>query len=1127
MKKPLPICRCGCRPQWVRACMLRFFLALGLFACSGTFIVATSNAQANPTVTLSLSGASLLDAFREIGRQTGYDFIYTHEMLDRAGKVSVNVDNADIAGTLGELLRTTPLTFRIEGETVVIRYRAEQQAPSSANSVTGHVTDKTGAPLVGVTVIPDGGARATASDQSGIYTITVLAATRQIRFSFIGMKTVHVAYTGQKTIDVVMEEEDTTIEEVVVTGIFDKPRESYTGAATLISAAELAKAGTGNLINMISVIDPSFFIAEDNVAGSDPNRENMDIRMRGSTSLFVGMREVQDDVRNLSASNLPLFILDGFEVSLRQVLDLDPSTVESVTLLKDASATALYGSRGANGIMVINKKKPRQGQIMITYRGNLNVSAPDLTSYNLLNAADKLDYEVAAGLYTSGSVEGQVSLDNLYSLRRAEVERGVDTYWLKYPVRVGVGQRHSLRLEGGDQSLIYAGSFSLDNTLGVMKGSKRNTLSGSINLQYTYKRLRIQDEIGVISNRAFNSPYGGFSTYATLNPYWKPYGDDGKLKQLLTTYPVKGIYPGNPLYDASLPYRDDTRYDQYYNNISVTWEPAAGLKASGNFRVMRSVGSSDRFISPLHSSFSAWMGSDYTRRGSYTYGTNSTNSYEGRIQINYNRTFADRHMLYAGFNFDFGQNKMESNMVKGEGYAPSKMVQLGLAAAYERNGSPSSSDAYTRRVGAVLTANYTYDNRYFLDVSGRMDGSSQFGTNKRMAPFWSVGAGWNVHREEFMEGIDDVSYLRLRSSYGTSGSQNFSAWQARTTFQYYKGISYHYWQGAYMMALGNPDLKWQTTGEFNGGLEFGLFNNSWRLTADYYIKRTHGVLMDIDIPTAGGFGNYKSNLGEVENRGFELTTVLFLLRNTQNRISWSVNGSVRQNSNRVLKISNAVEALNEALLTGSSTAGSPAFLVREGQSLNTMYAVKSLGIDPSTGQELFEKADGTHTFIWDTHDRVACGVTDPDLWGSFGTAFRYKGLSLNVALSYRTGGYIYNSTLVNKVENVDPYYNVDRRVYDSRWKEPGDQVLFKSVMLYNQNTNASTRFVMEEHSLDCRLINVAWEPDAEWVKRNLGLRFVSVGLSTENLFRISSVRQERGTSYPFARTFSMSLTARF
>ena len=260
------------------------------------------------------------------------------------------------------------------------------------------------------------------------------------------------------------------MDEVVVTGIFTKAKESYTGAVTTITAKDLQRVGNRNLVSSIRNIDPSFNIADNIDIGSDPNKLP-DITVRGSSSLDVGVRDLQEDSRSTQSTNQPLFIMDGFEITLERMMDLDENQVESITLLKDASATAMYGTRGANGVVVIVTKKPEAGRIRVTYKGSLNIEAPDLTSYDLLNAREKLQYEWAAGLYENTNANQTQELWDLYNQRKMDAERGVNTYWLKYPVRTGVGHKHSLRFEGGDEVYRYSVGLSYNDIAGAMKGT--------------------------------------------------------------------------------------------------------------------------------------------------------------------------------------------------------------------------------------------------------------------------------------------------------------------------------------------------------------------------------------------------------------------------------------------------------------------------------------------------------------------------------------------------------------------------------------------------------------------------------------------------------------------------------
>jgi hypothetical protein len=474
--------------------------------------------------------------------------------------------------------------------------------------------------------------------------------------------------------------------------------------------------------------------------------------------------------------------------------------------------------------------------------------------------------------------------------------------------------------------------------------------------------------------------------------------------------------------------------------------------------------------------------------------------------------------------YNFAEEKNETLQISAEGFSATNMGNLGMASAYALGGKPTSNEDHSRRLGGVFNLNYTYNHRYFADFSGKLEGSSKFGSNDRIAPFWSAGIGWNAHHETFLSESDVFNYLRFRLSYGTTGAQNFSPYQALMTFRFFGLENYQYWQGAYLLGLGNPDLTWQKTNQFNAGLEVALKNNRLRLNVDLYDKLTEDMLTDINLPPASGFNSYKANLGEVRNRGIEVSAHAYLINEREQDILWSISGSLAHNKNKITKISNYLEFLNNELLELSGS--NPSFLYKEGESMNTIYAVRSLGIDPANGQELFSRRDGSKTYTWEAKEKVACGVNEPAAWGTFSSKFRYKGLSLNVVFGYRVGGYSYNQTLVDKVENQDPWINGDRRVLYDRWKSPGDHAYFKSVT-NTSATRASSRFVMKENTLECRTVNVDYEFNPAWLKKNLPLEYLSVGAYAEDLFRSSTIRQERGLYYPFARKFSMSLSARF
>ncbi len=1097
---------------------LMLFFTLGLSA---------STLGQQERVNLNLKDVSIKALFDEIQKQTDLSFVFNTEQAEKLGMFSVKAVNETVESVLRKVLKNTGMIFEFDGRLIIVRPEPEKKNVEKL-TVTGNVKDERGETLPGVTIRIKNTALGFVTDIDGNFKFDIPKQdTVVLVFSFVGYRMREVSLKDNHPLSIIMEEDIKEVEEVVVTGVFTKPKESYTGAVTTISAKELSRVGNRNILTSIRNIDPSFNIAENINIGSDPNKLP-DITIRGNASLGVDMKELQGDTKNRQSPNQPLFIMDGFEISLERMMDLDDSQVESVTLLKDASATAMYGTRGANGVVVIVSKKPEPGRIRVTYKGALNIEAPDLTSYDLLNAREKLQYEFAAGLYESPNAEQHQELIDLYNQRRVEAERGVNTYWLKYPVRTGIGHRHSLRLEGGDQIFRYAAGISYNDVAGAMKGSNRKTFNGNVLLSYTNKGFTFQNDLQVSYNRSYNSPYGTFSDFAKINSYWKPYDDKGDIVKVLENYRYislsKTNFVFNPLYNALLPSKNESRYTQIQNNFMAEWNILPELFIRARFGITFRNDRSDIYKSAKHTDFDGYSAEDYDRKGTYSYGTGEAFNYEADFTVNYTKTFAQKHQLYMGLSYSFAQEKLEDYKIVAEGISNINMDFLGMANQYQKDGRPSGSESLARRLGGIINVNYTYARRYFVDVSAKMEGSSKFGKDNRTAPFWSVGAGWNMHNEAFMAENKLLHVARVKFSYGTSGSQSFDPYQAMTTYRDYEGINYKGWYGSYLIAMGNRDLGWQKTNQLDFGLELEFLNGRIRFNADVYNKVTNDLLSDINLPSSSGFESYKANVGKVVNNGVELALNAYLIRDTGRDMIWIVGGTFAHNKNEIKKISNSLEALNEQMNT--QDGGNPSFMLKEGQSTKTIFAVKSKGIDPSNGKEIYVKSDGTETYTWDPKDKVACGVEEPKYWGNLNTMFRYKGITLNAVFAYRCGGQMYNYTLINKVENILPFDNADKRVLYDRWKEPGDKVFFKSVKDFT-STNATSRFVMDENTLECRSLSLAYDWDSDWLKKNLNISYLTITGYMEDVFRVSSVKQERGLSYPFSRKFSASLVVRF
>ncbi len=1084
-------------------------------------------------VTIRLNNTSLKQVFKEIRQKMGYTFVFNEQIVSREKKVSVDVTSDDVHEILDKCLEGTALSYYIQGDAIVIqaseRKIVRELEKKEEVKITGKVVDKDGTPLPGVTVVIKGTTVGVATDADGNYSIVLPEIKDPVLvFSFVGMKNQEIPVNKRDKIDVQMMENTTEIEGVVVTGIFKKNKEAYTGAVTVITDKELKLSGNKNLLVSIANIDPSFNILTNNEFGSDPNHLPQ-IQIRGAANLPT-LENIQDNTN--TDLNTPLIILDGFEIDLQRMMDLNNDEVASISLLKDGTATAIYGSRGANGVVVITTKEPEAGKLKLTYNGSLNVEVPDLSDYHLLNAREKLELELKMGYYSSNNLNRDLKLKNKYAQRLEDVVRGVDTYWLSKPLRTGVGHRHSLRLEGGDKSFRYAASVQYNGVVGVMKKSDRKSFNAGIDLAYYHDKVIFRNDLSIGVTQSKDSPYGSFSDYTVLNPYWKPYDDEGNLVKLfdddIEFYDGFSKLPKNPLYNATLNMKQSQDYTSIINNFSIEWTPFEGFIARGRAGISSQVSESDNYKPAKHTDFES---DEYKteegmfRKGRYAYSNGKMFNYEFALTLSYAKTFARKHWLYVGVNADLISNKSRNYNFVVEGFLEESLDFLASALQYQKNGKPSGSESTTRSVGIVGNVNYSYDNRYYVDFAFRTDGSSQFGSDKKFAPFYSVGIGWNVEREKFMSNVTFIDRLKIRGSFGQTGSQKFSAYQARAVYSYYLNDRYYQWTGSYQKALENSNLEWQKTNKWNAGMEVNTLKNRLNVVADVYLEKTSNLLSSMDLPYSNGFTSYVENVGKKENRGFELKVTGFLVRDTEKKIIWSVTGALVHNKDKVVKLSPALKAMYTKLLTEGGSL--PNKILQERDSENTIYAVRSMGIDPSNGKELFLKKNGDVSYTWDANDRVACGVSEPKYRGNFSTMFRWRDLSMNISFAYRFGGQLYNSTLVSKVENADKRFNVDKRVSKDRWQNVGERTFYKG--LWDESTtNSTSRFVQDERTLTCQNVHISYNwQNKEWLQKNMGIKALTLSSDISDLFYKSSVKQERGLSYPFSRRFSFSLSMWF
>lgn len=987
--------------------------------------------------------------------------------------------------------------------------------------LSGKVVDSAdGYPLIGVSVSVAGTRQGTVTDLDGLYELKVPKQQCEVLFSYVGYDDKVIAYNLKNASafsKVVMFTNVTQLADVVVTGVYERKKESFTGASATFKTDELKAVGTSNILQSLSTLDPSFKMMESSQFGSNPN-VMPDIEIRGKTSV-AGLKEEYG-----TDPNQPLFILDGFETSLETIMNLNMNRVASVTILKDAASTAIYGSKASNGVVVIETKAPARGRLQLSYKGDYGISLADLSDYNLMNSREKLEFETLAGVYkdNSGDPFAQIRLDDLRNQRMLEIERGVDTYWLSEPIRPGFTHKHNIYAEGGEDKIRYGIGLSLGDVDGVMENSGRQTLEGNVDLIYRTGKFQFSNKLS-INWLDVSNPTVSFAEYAYANPYYRKYNADGSISKYLY-YPEEGVddYPvSNPLWNAHLNNWDVATGFGFTNNFIFEWFATKSLRLRAKFGLTKQDDDEQTRLSPQHSQFDD-VGE--TEKGLYSHTQIKEMIYEGDVAVTFGKLLADKHMVNAVGGFNFSNNHRQIYGYSAVGFTDDQFDAPSFANSYPSGGSPDYNESLKRAASFYLNGGYAYLERYLLDFNYRLDGASMFGTGNRFRNTWSVGAGWNIHKEPFMADSDFFSLLKLRGSVGNPGNQNFSAYQAFSTYKFNGWMTNIFGTGVILNALGNAGLSWQETTNYDLGMDLTFWGERINATFDYYWKYTDPLLAVITTPGSMGVTSVAMNAGSQKTRGWEATLRVSPVYRPSEGIIWNISINATSSRSEYADIGNSFSALNES--GKASLVGTTRYY--DGGSPTAIWAVRSAGIDPATGKELFIKKDGTYSFTYDVNDEVVVGDLQPKVEGLLGTSLYFKGLSIGCYLRYRWGGQVFNSSLFQKVENIgtqEIYNNQDKRALYDRWSENNREAYFKGISLV-QRTEKSSRFVMDDNSLVGESFNIGYEfPDR--IVRKMRLGALNVQLTSSDIFRATSVRVERGIDYPFARTVTMSLGITF
>ena len=708
-------------------------------------------------ISIKTEKMDMIEVLNLIEKESGLSFMYKDIVLIGHKDISIDYSNSSISVVLKELFKGKGLEYKIIEDIVVIKPVEPVTAQQlEKRTITGKVLDSSGEPITGANIYTKDGKSGTITDVNGEYKIVVRAESKILIFSFIGMITQEVEMFNQRTIDVVLIDSIEELGDVVVTGIFNRKASTFTGNVSTFKGEQLKAVSNTNVFESLKNLEPALFQVDNMDLGSDPN-QTPELLLRGTSSFDLITEATSIKGTYGSSPNAPLFILDGFEATIEKVLDLNIDRVESVTILKDASAKAIYGSKAANGVIVIETVSNPEGDLLLTYDGGLSLEVPDLTSYDLMNAAEKLQFEVDYGLYDGRifSEDSGTEEQELYQQRLRAVLEGVDTDWLAIPLRNSVSTRHRLGFQMSTKTVRLIAGFSYNNRQGAMKESDRTNYSGDISVSYRKDKLRLQNRLSITSNVSNDSPYGSFFEYASMNPYYSPYDREGNIVEHPPLKDETGqhadrYWVGNPLYNSQVGSVIMDKYLDVTNNIYAEYYWNDFFKTSVRFGITLKNTAANEFYPAAHTKFRRYTSDDLLlRKGSFQVNDGEGKTMSGDFNLTYSRNL-NKHFLMYNLGGQLYENSFQEVIYRAEGFPSEDMNSIIFARQYLENSKPTGREVTAREIGALAVVNYAFDNRFLFDASARATGSSQYGSNKRWGTFWSAGLGWNLHNENWI-----------------------------------------------------------------------------------------------------------------------------------------------------------------------------------------------------------------------------------------------------------------------------------------------------------------------------------------------------------------------------------------
>ncbi|MCU0365715.1 MAG: TonB-dependent receptor [Bacteroidales bacterium] len=959
-----------------------------------------------------------------------------------------------------KLLLTSMIFF-----SVVLSLLAQQK------TITGVITDKTdGLPIIGATIQVEGTSSGSVTDLDGKYSISAAPGAILV-YRFIGMKTQQVTVGADNVINIIMEPDDIGLDEIVVVGYGSAIKRELTGSITKVETRGIAEMPTASFESAIQGKTSGVFIEQ----ASGKLGETVKMRIRGSSSV--------------SANNQPLYVVDGVPITTQSLsnednqptsplADLAMTDVESIQILKDASAAAIYGSRASNGVVIIQTKRGKSGATKFDVQYTTGISEPSRLM-EWLNADQYLELFNESMDNVSdedGLVWGWLPKDEFWEyFVGSQWDDGNDTDWQAEAFQKGSLNRINLSASGGTGNTTFYSGVSYDDTKGILRGNTMNKLSARLNLdQKATEKFSFGMQMNIIRTE--------MERVENDNAYATPL-------QLVAQTPLTTVYD---------PETGELNTNTIYYNGLISLRDGSNNQTS--FRSLVNLNAQYNIFKNL--AFRSEFGTDiYDLREKNFFGRETIGAgpageaqnrsvrvinYNWENYLTYNKAFGV-HNINAVGGMSYQQANSTGSNIYGKGFPTDDFTNIENAA--EATDFSSWEDA-SSFLSYFARANYKANEKYFFTISGRVDGSSRFGVDNRYGFFPAGSAGWIITQEDFMAGIKDVlSYLKLRASYGLTGNSGIPDY---AHLALYTGVNYAGRNGLEATQLQSRELGWETTAQMDIGIDFGLFNNRLTAEVDYYRKNTTDLLLYRTLPSTSGFTGVWSNVGELKNNGVEFSLHANILTGA---LTWTMDYNMAFNENTIISID------------GPEITPNGFNYVIEGQPIGVFKIVKYAGVDPDNGDALYYLGPDSNetTNNYNLAEPQIVGSPNPDFTGGFSNYFKYNGFDLNILTSFVYGNMVYNGAGVYQSANADWFDNqtVDQM---NRWQNPGDITDVPQARLGDGNgTKASSRYLSDASYFRLRSINLGYNLPASIVSR-MKMSSLRVYFGVQNLYTFTNYK---------------------